>query len=124
MPTRSPRSTPEPPDRRGPVLARQQPDPDETADTGARPAGRADGDARTPGTHGVWDDGVWSEEDWTVTTPLTESGRGLGSADGWPDDAPAAWAARSWPADPAIDDPAAGESLIPDDPATTDPATT
>ncbi len=70
----------------------------------------------------MWDDGVWSEEDWTVTTPLAESGRGVGSDDGWPDDAPAVWAARSWPADTAIDDPAASGSLVPDDRANGDPA--
>jgi signal transduction histidine kinase len=73
--------------------------------------------------HGVWDDGVWSEEDWTTETRPTESGRGFGSADGWPDDAPAAWAARSWPADPAIDDPVASGSLVTGDPAAGDRAT-
>ena len=31
-----------------------------------RPAADSDGDGRAPRTHGVWDDGVWSEEDWTI----------------------------------------------------------
>ena len=48
------------------MLAHQPPDPDATAAEGARPAADSDGDGRAPRTHGVWDDGVWSEEDWTI----------------------------------------------------------
>ncbi len=122
MPTRSPRSTPEPPDRRGSFLAHQPPDSDATAAEGARPGGGPDGDGRPPpGTHGVWDDGVWSEEDWTLETEVTETG--VEPGDGWPDDAPTAWTARSWPADPAIDDPAIGGSPFTGDLATGYPVT-
>jgi signal transduction histidine kinase len=54
----------------------------------------------------VWDGGVWSEEDWTVETTTFEAQHDAPdtSADAWPDDAPAAWAGRSWPADPPVGD--------------------
>jgi len=80
---------------------------------------------RTPGTHGVWGRRrlVRGGLDGNDATDRIRAWARVGGRMARRRAGRVGRPARG-PPTPAIDDPAAGESLIPDDPATTDPATT